>query len=171
MPRLALVLGLLQLSMASLAAGELFALRIEQPQSGAIALIDDEIWFVPAPVKRESFDAIFNTSTTEAGTLQLFAKRPKPNLAIDAEAKEFRLTTREKPTADWKWFKVGARADTRICLLEVAEGKFKGLYLGLDQKIAPLERKKAQQPITVRKLRLVEKAEAALQFQVYPLAK
>lgn len=152
-------------------AGELFAFEIGDPKSGVIGLVDEVIWFVPSPVTSGMVDATFHTATSESGYLQLFTSGRGSYLAIDSDAKEFQLTAQAKPTAVWKWAKVSARGDTRICHLEVAEGKYKGQFLAVEDKFVEIQRKKGRKPTTVQKLKLVEKPEKALKFHVYPLSK
>lgn len=151
-------------------AGELSAFEIVHPREGAIGLVDGEIWFVPAPVTSESVDAVFHTSRHESGSLQIWMRGRGPYLTIDSDSKEFRLWTQAKPTSIWKWTKVGARGDTKICHLEITEGKYKGQFLGIEDKVLEIRPKQGGKSKTVRKLKLVEKQDEALKFHVYPLA-
>ncbi|MBC7821984.1 MAG: hypothetical protein IAG10_34290, partial [Planctomycetaceae bacterium] len=133
MRRLQMLIVLLGINLTKPAsAGELFAFDIGHPPSGAIGLVDGKIWFVSSPVTSETVDATFRTSSSKSGNLQIFTEGRGPYLAIDSDAKEFQLITQTKPTAVWKWAKVGARGDTRICHLEIAEGKYKGQFLGIE---------------------------------------
>jgi len=171
MQRFLVLFVLLGINLASPAhAGELSAFKIVQPREGAICLVDGEIWFVPSPVNSESANAMFHTARHESGSLQIWKGDRGPYLTIDSDSKDFRLWTQPKPTSIWKWTKIGARGDTKICHLEITEGNYKGQFLGIEDEVLEIRPKQGGKSKTVRKLKLVEKQDEALRFNVYPLA-
>ena len=175
--RLNLVIALLaalSFSQAA-AAADIYGFKITHPKDGWIGSADGDLRFFPGAIRPGRPEYLVWTASSKTDATQIWrdpvrGDLNKKFLTIDPTAAEFQLQLQAKPVAAWKWTSVGRRVEANIAHLELAEGKFKGRFLGIEDDASEFTPKDGRKAMSAHKLRLVEKQEDALKFTIYVVA-
>ena len=154
---------------------DMFGFKITHPKEGWIGSADGELRFFPGPVRPGTPEYLVWSASSKTDAVQIWREPVRDDLkkkflAINPTANEFQLQLQTESAATWKWVSAGKRADANIAHLEVAEGKFKGRFLGIEDVAIEFTPKDGRKARTVHKLKLVEKQEDSLKFTVYVVA-
>lgn len=159
----------------AVATADMFGFKITHPKEGWIGSADGDLRFFPGTVRPGTPEYLVWSASSKSDGTQIWREPvrgdlKKKFLVVDPAANEFQLQLQAEPVAAWKWVSVGKRVDANIAYLEVAEGKFKGRFLGIEDDAIEFTPKDGRKVRTVHKLKLVEKREDSLKFTVYVVA-
>lgn len=159
----------------SAAATDMFGFKITHPKEGWIGSADGDLRFFSGAIRPGTPEYLVWSASSKADATQIWREPvrgdlKKKFLTIDPTANEFQLQLQAEPVVAWKWISVGKRIEANIAHLEVAEGKFKGRFLGIEDNSIEFTPKDGRKAKTVHKLKLVEKQDDSLKFTVYVVA-
>lgn len=156
-------------------AAEMFGFKITHPKEGWIGSADGDLRFFPGRIRPGTPEYLIWSASAKSGNTRIWREPvrgdlTKKSLAIDSKTDDFQLQLQAEPVAGWCWSVVGSRGDSKTAHLEVADGKFKGRFLAIEDDAIEFTPKDGRKPMTVHKLKVVEKQEQALKFSVYVVA-
>ena len=159
----------------SASAADMFGFKITHPKEGWIGSADGDLRFFPGAIRPGTPEYLVWTASSKTDVTQIWREPvrgdlQKKFLTTDPIASDFQLQLQAKPVVAWNWVSVGKRIDANIGHLEVAEGKFKGRFLGIEDAAIEFTPKDGRKAKSVHKLKLVEQRDDSLKFTVYVVA-
>lgn len=179
-----LVFVIVRLITGSLALADPHSMKVIHPPYGSLGIVNDDMLIFT------SHSQLGWTVSYNQG-LRLLCRPISPEtkrtpnhryLGIDqsGEAPRLILESTESKESPWKWHLVRRTGgESRIVNLEIANGKFKGLYLAVDEESSEFPQQNVTRkdepgrlrPEKTNALKFVEKPDHAIQFHTWPLSK